>query len=56
MKQLCMMNDTVKHPKATPRTLYVVVSAASACRRSVKNQHGVLRRGWNAHIRQIRPD
>lgn len=34
MKQLWMMNDVVKDPKATPRTLYVVASILSACRRS----------------------
>ena len=56
MKQLFMMNDKVKHPKATARTLYVVASMSSACRASEKNQHGVLRGSWNAHIRQRRPD
>lgn len=34
MKQLFMMNDMVKHPKAIPRILNVVASTSSACRRS----------------------
>jgi hypothetical protein len=34
MKQLCMMNDTVMHPKATPRILYVVASMPKACSKS----------------------
>ena len=34
MKQLWMTNDKVKHPKAIPRTLYVVTSTPSACRMS----------------------
>ena len=31
MKQLCMMNDTVRHPNAIPRTLNVVASTSNAC-------------------------
>jgi len=56
MKQLFIMNDTVMHAKATPRTLYVVASTSNACRRSENNQHGTLRRDWGAHIRQRRQD
>ena len=39
MKQLCMMNDTVRHPNAIPRTLNVVASTSNACSRSGRNQH-----------------
>ena len=41
MKQLCMMNDTVRHPNAIPRTLNVVASTSNACSRSGMNQYGV---------------
>lgn len=40
MKQLCITNDTVMHPKASPRTLYVVASTPNACSRSGKDQWG----------------
>ena len=56
MKQLFIMNDTVKHAKAIPRTLYLVASTSSACRSSENNQDGMLQRGWSAHIRRIRQD
>ena len=55
MKQLCMMNDTVMHPKATPRTLDVVASTSNACSRSGRNQREVLRGGRGAYIHQRRP-
>ena len=55
MKQLCMTNDRVTHPKAVPRTLDVVGSTSSACSRSERSQYGVLRigcRGVYIHQRQ----
>ena len=55
MKQLCMINDTVKHPKAIPRTLYVFASTSSACSRSKEGHDGALRRNWTTYIHQIPP-
>lgn len=49
MKQLCMMNDIVKHPQAIPRTLYVFASMLRACRTSRGDWYGAPQKTGDLH-------